>query len=83
MNVVLKPSVAKYLSRLNEPNKSRIKNALIKLSNEPPQGDIKSLEGRDGYRLRVGGYRVLFDVIEQEIVVYDIGLRGQIYKGGR
>ena len=83
MNVVLKPSAAKYLSRLNEPIKGRIKNALIKLSNEPPQGDIKSLEGRDGYRLRVGGYRVLFDVIEQEIVVFDIGLRGQIYKGGR
>ena len=83
MNVVLKPSAAKYLSRLNEPNKSRIKKALEKLVKEPPEGDIKSLEGKDGYRLRIGGYRALFDIIDKEIVVYEIGLRGQIYKGGR
>ena len=39
--------------------------------------------GRDGYRLRVGGYRVLFDIIDNEIAVYEIGLRGQVYKGRR
>lgn len=83
MNVVLKPSAAKYLSRLNEPNKSRIKNALVKLAKELPEGDIISMQGKDGYRLRIGGYRILFDIIDKEIVIYDIGLRGQIYKGGR
>ena len=83
MNVVLAPRVAKTLRRMNEPQKGRIIKALEHLSKEPPEGDIKSLVGRDGYRLRVGDYRVLFDITEQEIVVYDIGLRGQIYKGGR
>jgi len=25
------------------------------------QGDVKALQGRDGYRLRIGSYRVIFD----------------------
>ncbi len=69
MNVELEPKAVKYLQRMNEPNKSRIKQALTKLSEEPPKGDIKSLTGKDGYRLRVGSYRVLFDVIGSKIIV--------------
>lgn len=83
MNVVVSPSATKFLKRLNEPQKGRIIKALEQLSQEPPEGDIKSLVGRDGYRLRVGDYRVLFDVIDGEIAVHEIGLRGQIYKGRR
>jgi mRNA interferase RelE/StbE len=25
------------------------------------QGDVKALQGRDGYRLRMGSYRLIFD----------------------
>ena len=83
MNVVISPKAAKYLKRLNEPQKGRIIKALEQLAKEPPEGDIKSLSGRDGYRLRVGDYRILFDIFDNEIAVHDIGLRGQIYKGRR
>lgn len=82
MKVELSPKAAKYLSKLNEPMKGRIKSALLKLAKEPPQGDIKAMSGRDGYRLRVGQYRLLFDMTESAIIVYEIGPRGQIYKGG-
>jgi mRNA interferase RelE/StbE len=67
---------------LNEPDKSRIIKALKKLEHEPPQGDIKSLEGKDGYRLRIGDYRALFDVVDDIIAVHAIAPRGQAYKGG-
>ena len=83
MNVVLSPEAAKTLKRLNEPQKGRIINALKQLAQDPPEGDIKSLVGRDGFRLRVGDYRLLFDIIDNQIAVHDIGLRGQIYKGRR
>ena len=83
MNVVISPKAAKYLKRLNEPQKGRIIRALEQLAKEPPQGDIKSMVGRDGYRLRVGDYRVLFDIIDNEIAVHEIGSRGQIYRGRR
>ena len=81
MTVELAPSVKKYLDSLDASIKSRIKKALRKVALEPPQGDIVPLSGQDGFRLRVGKYRVLFDVTDEKIIVYDIGLRGQIYKG--
>lgn len=83
MQVELSPKAAKYLTKLDAPIKNRIKSALEKLSFDPPQGDIKAMSDKDGYRLRVGKYRILFDVSEHSIIVYDIDLRGQIYKKGR
>jgi len=82
MKTVLSPQAIKYLKRLNEPDKSRIIKALKKLEMNPPQGDIKSLSGKDGYRLRVGNYRALFDIIGDEITIHAIAPRGQAYKGG-
>ncbi len=82
MNTVLSPQAAKYLKRLNEPDKSRIIKALNKLELDPPQGDIKSLSGEEGYRLRVGGYRVLFGIKLNTIVITNIAPRGDVYKRG-
>ena len=82
MNVELTPKAAKYFKRMNQPDKGRIARALESLALNPPQGDITALEGKDGYRLRIGGYRVLFDITENMIVVYNIAPRGQAYKGG-
>ncbi|SKB14273.1 Genome sequencing data, contig C225 (fragment) [Planktothrix sp. PCC 11201] len=44
--------------------------------------DIKPLKGRNDWRLKVGDYRVIF-IIDNENKVYfvtKIGLRGDIYK---
>ena len=38
-------------------------------------GDVKRLSGRDGYRLRIGGYRVLFDESETTILAVYVGRR--------
>ena len=81
MNTVLSPKAAKYLERLDEPIKGRIKAALKKLEQQPPQGDISPMTGQEGFRLRVGKYRLLFGIKDDTIVVTDIDLRGQIYKG--
>ena len=81
MNTVLSPKAAKYLEHLDEPIKGRIIAALKKLEKEPPEGDIKALSGQEGYRLRVGRYRVLFGIKLDTIVVTDIAPRGEIYRG--
>lgn len=45
------------------------------------QGNIKRLRNSDiAYRLRMGDYRVLFDVEESVIVVHRIGHRKSIYE---
>jgi mRNA interferase RelE/StbE len=44
--------------------------------------NVKKLQGRDAYRLRVGTWRVLYEIIDQTIVLYviAIGARGGIYQ---
>ena len=46
-----------------------------------PEGDTKKLKGRKGYRLIIGGYRVLFDYVDSSTIdVVIIGPRGDVYK---
>jgi len=83
MNVVVSNTVVKFVNRLNEPIKSRVRIAIAKLAKIPPQGDIKAMSKNNEYRLRVGNYRILFSIEGNDLTVHDIGLRGQIYKKRR
>ncbi len=51
------------------------------LAIEPPEG-TKKLVGRDGYRMRVGNYRVIYEIHDKQLIVIiiDIGPRADIYK---
>jgi len=80
MKVVIEKQAAKYLQSMDAVMKRRINEALNDLSEEPPAGDIVKLHGGDGYRRRVGDYRIVFDIAETEIIVYKIAPRGQAYK---
>jgi mRNA interferase RelE/StbE len=80
MKVILDNHAVKYLDRLNEPIKGRIKAGLQKLADNPPQGDIKKMSGRKDYRLRIGHYRILFCIENETIIVSNIAPRGQAYK---
>ena len=43
--------------------------------------DVKKLKGfKNKYRLRAGDYRVLFEIEEGTVVVYDVGDRKDIYE---
>ncbi len=39
------------------------------------QGDVKALTGRDSFRLRTGGYRVIFDEDAATVLAIYIGRR--------
>ncbi|PZC52388.1 hypothetical protein LH53_05045 [Mesotoga sp. TolDC] len=52
---------AKELQSLREPNNSRIKQRILLLaSNLRPRGSSK-LTGREGWRIRAGDYRIIYD----------------------
>lgn len=74
----------KWPQSLSQNQQESIKDHLRKLKNWPNHGlDVKKLKGKsDLYRLRVGGYRIIFSVNEarHEIKIYEIGLRKSIYK---
>lgn len=74
-----------YLSRLDAPTKKRIVNALRQLAIDPDTTtlDIKPLAGMPGYlRLRVGNYRIIYEIQQDIVVIYVIAIRprGEVYK---
>lgn len=46
---------------------------------ETGHGDVKRLKGRDGARLRVGDWRVIFYVERDTLIVVAVGHRREIY----
>ena len=76
--IIYSKKAAKFLKKQDLPTRKRLVTAISKL---PQEGDIKKLQGVDGYRLRIGNFRVLFDVNGIIIDIIEIGNRGQIYKG--
>ena len=71
----------KELEAINEPFYSNIKQAIIALTENPrPQG-YKKLKGRDSYRIRVGNYRVVYDIFDTRLIVdvITLGHRKDVY----
>ncbi len=72
----------KELEKINEPFYSNIKEAISKLTENPrPNGYIK-LNGRDGYRIRIGDYRVIYDIFDTQLIIeiVTLGHRKDIYE---
>lgn len=72
----------KTLSRLPAEVRERLEDALDSLADDPrPAGAVK-LSGREGYRLRVGDYRVLYRVDDErrEVLVTRVGHRREVYR---
>lgn len=72
----------RYLAGLPRKECLRLLNALDALRADPFALDVVALKGREGYRLRVGRWRVIFglDHEARQIAVLAIGPRGDIYK---
>jgi len=60
----------------------KIKKRILSLSNNPrPFGAIK-LTQEEGYRIRVGDYRILYriDDRQKEVIIYRIKHRKEVYR---
>jgi len=76
MQIEYSKQSVKAISKINNPFKKNIKEAIEKL----PAGDVKKLKGySNAYRLRVGDYRILFDM-NGKIEITNILPRGEAYK---
>ena len=79
--IELKPRAVKDLRRVPKDQASRIADALEDLA-DGLKGDVKRLTNfTPEYRLRVGDYRVLFEIEDNSrIVVYRIRHRREAYR---
>ena len=76
----------KYLAKQEKKTVERIRAAITGLTEKPPVGDIKPMQGagEGRYRLRIGSWRVIYrydlDGIVEVLFIIDIGNRGDVYK---
>ena len=72
----------KELEKINDPYYSNIKQAIANLTENPrPQG-YKKLKSRDGYRIRVSNYRIIYNIFDLQLIVdiITLGHRKDIYE---
>ena len=80
--IILPKSVQKELDRLPDEIANRILARLAGLETNPRPADVKKLKGRDAWRIRVGDYRVIYEIHDRvlQIVVITVGHRREIYR---
>jgi mRNA interferase RelE/StbE len=52
-----------------------IRNRIRLLSQDPRPNGAKKLQGKEGYRVRQGSYRILYQVHDRELLVTITGMR--------
>ncbi len=72
--IILTPSAARDLDALPRDAREQVEAGLHRDA-MTGQGDVKALQGRDGFRLRIGSYRVMFDEDATTILAIYIGRR--------
>jgi mRNA interferase RelE/StbE len=76
--IVFTAAAARQWAKLSDDIRRRIDARLTEFA-MTGKGDIKRLKGRDGARLRIGDWRVIFYEDGETIVVTAVGHRREIY----
>jgi len=80
--ILIEKSAQKDLSKSPQQDQNRIIKAIKNLSKNPHPSGSKKLSGREAWRIRVGTYRVIYEIHEdkQIVLVVVIGHRKEIYR---
>lgn len=73
----------RYMRRLPKPILQRIRTAIRSLAENPRPLGYEALSGFENlYRIRVGDWRVIYAIEDDELVVLivEVGPRGQVYR---
>ena len=72
----------KELLQLPDPSYTQVRDAIHDLADDPRPRGCRKLTSRQGWRIRVGDYRVIYDIDDKEatVTVINIGHRRDIYK---
>jgi mRNA interferase RelE/StbE len=82
--IVIKKEAAKSLNRIPRNVAKLIQEKLEAIAANPyaVHSNAKKLQGRDGYRLRVGDWRIIYEIQNDELVilVLRIAPHGEVYR---
>ena len=79
--IVIKKSAAKEIERIEKKDRIRIIEKIRSLASDPRQFGSKKLSGQEKYRIRQGNYRILYQIVDDELIinVVKVGHRRDIY----
>lgn len=79
--IELRPAAVKALRRIDPQDRPRIQGAIALLGENPRPPGATALRGRDGLRVRVGNYRIIYTVDDGVLllVVVALGHRKDVY----
>ena len=80
--IELRPAAVRALRKIDKPYQQRIQAVISLLAQDPRPPGVKALQGRDGLRVRVGDYRVIYTVHDDVllVVVVTVGHRSSVYQ---
>lgn len=80
----IKRSVTKDLRRLPKKDIAKILESIASLADDPRPPGAEKLSAQDKYRIRQGIYRIIYQIMDEELVVMvvKVGHRRAVYKTG-
>ena len=83
--IIFRRSAARDLRRIPKRDVVRILSRIRSLTTDPRPRGVEKLAGQQqGYRLRQGRYRIIYEIKDEEliVVVVKVGHRRDVYRGG-
>lgn len=83
--ILIEKSAKKSLVKISKPEQGKIIKVIENLASSPRPHGSKKLSGRDAWRIRIGNYRVIYEIHNHMLVilVISIGDRKQVYRDKR
>jgi mRNA interferase RelE/StbE len=80
--VLIRPSAQKDLDVLPETEVLKVLSKIANLEHEPRPVGVQKLHGQEGFRIRSGNYRILFEVNDstKTVLIYRIKHRKDVYR---
>lgn len=81
-DIELRPAAVRALRKLDPTLRGRVQGAIALLGTDPRPPGARKLQGRDGFRVRVGDYRIIYTVNDGVLIVVVItnGHRRDVYE---
>lgn len=79
--IQVRPAAFRALKRIDRQDQARVRGAIALLTADPRPPGAKALRGREGLRIRVGNYRIIYTIEDDRllVVVVTLGHRREVY----
>ena len=80
--ILIKASAEKEIRRLPRNVRERVNSTILALREEPRPPGVRKLRGEEGWRIRVGDYRVVYRIDDglREVTLYRVRHRRDVYQ---